>query len=276
MGLLTERDVEFVTRRWIGVHMGYLGDFSYRTHDEFYPDYCGIEHIRPNTMDGTTRQRFEKILLTESPAHQALILKGVLKRFPTAHDLARTSAHLERMKELIARCEGGTSVEPVTPTVGRAVVEQALLEAEHRLKAGAPLGAVDRVHTAFHGYLVGVAAVRGVALPKDAPTTKVFKLLRSSCPELRPVGPHGDQFEKILNSIASIVDAANPLRSHGTLAHPNEHLIEPAEAILYVNALKTLMHYLNAKLASVAPSSSQPPSSKPAQEESTADENIPF
>jgi len=55
MGLLSARDVEFVTRKWIGVSGGYLGDFSYRTHHEFYPDYCGIEDIDPYKLEGTTR-----------------------------------------------------------------------------------------------------------------------------------------------------------------------------------------------------------------------------
>ena len=61
VGLISPRDVEFVTRRWIGVTGGYLGDFSYRTHHEFYPDYCDIEDIEPYRIEGTTRQRFETI-----------------------------------------------------------------------------------------------------------------------------------------------------------------------------------------------------------------------
>lgn len=256
MGLISARDAEFVTRRWIGVHQGYLGDFSYRTHHEFYPDYCDIEDIDSYGVEGTTRYRFETILMRETPARQTRILRGVLKKFPDPHDKTREAEHRRRIQDLIARCEGGLPIEPVKPAAGRIVVELALREVEDRIRAGEPLAAVDRIHTAFAGFLEGIAAERKIEIGKDAPTTKVFKLLRQACPELRPLGQHGEQIEKVINSLASVMDALSPLRNHGTLAHANEHLIEPAEAMLYINAVKTLMHYLNSKLhaASIKPS----------------------
>jgi hypothetical protein len=31
-------------KRYIGVsNDGYLGDFTYRTHEEFYPEFCGLD-----------------------------------------------------------------------------------------------------------------------------------------------------------------------------------------------------------------------------------------
>ncbi len=116
MELLSPREVEFVARKWIGVSGGYLGDFSYRTHHEFYPDYCDIEDIDPYKIEGTTRVRFEHILKTEAPARQALILRGVLKKFPDPADKAREAEHRQRMQDLIARCEGGVPIGAVKPT----------------------------------------------------------------------------------------------------------------------------------------------------------------
>jgi len=272
MGLLTEREVEFVTRKWIGVSSGYLGDFSRRTHHEFYPDYCGIEDIEPYKIEGTTRMRFEKILFSETPARQALILRGVLKKFPEVADASRHAEHLARMEQFISRCEGGAPVDVVTPATSRVVVEQALREVEDRVKAGAPVAAVDRIHTAFHGFLLGLAHDRGIRTDPDPPTTKLFKALRTSCPELQVSGPHAEQLEKIFNSLAAIVDALNPLRNRGTLAHPNEHLIEAAEAMLFINAVKAIMHYVNMK---VQPSIATPkPPERGAPE--FDDEDIPF
>jgi hypothetical protein len=37
---LTNREIRLVVHDYIGVQSGYLGDFSYRTHRDFYPDYC--------------------------------------------------------------------------------------------------------------------------------------------------------------------------------------------------------------------------------------------
>ena len=274
-GLISAREAEFVTRRWIGVQSGYLGDFSYRTHREFYPDYCDIEDIEPHSILGTTRERFEIILMRETPARQARILRGVLKKYPDPHDKTREVDHRRRMQDLIARCEGGLPIEPVKPPAGRIVVEVALREVEDRIKAGEPLAAVDRVHTAFAGFLEGIAAERKVEIGKDAQTTKIFKLLRQACPELRPPGEHGDQLEKVMNALAVVVDALSPLRNHATLAHANEHLIEPAEAMLYINAVKTLMHYLNSRLLHAAVAVKPKPT--PVTDEANSfNDDIPF
>ena len=40
---LSKREIMIVVNRYIGVEGGYLGDFSYRTHAEFYPLYCELD-----------------------------------------------------------------------------------------------------------------------------------------------------------------------------------------------------------------------------------------
>jgi len=168
----------------------------------------------------------------------------------------------------------------VKPSIGRVVVEEALREVEDRLKAGTPLAAVDRIHTAFAGFLASVAADRRIDLGRDPSTTKVFKLLRGACPELGPRGRHADQLEKVLNSLGAVVDAVDPLRNHGTLAHANEHLLDAPEAALYINAVKTLMHYVNAKLYASQKAQQQSPDLMPAQQPRSTgvqwDDDIPF
>lgn len=49
MSGLRQRDVMVMVNRWIGVSGGYLGDFTYRTHAEFYPEYCGLAYD-PNEL----------------------------------------------------------------------------------------------------------------------------------------------------------------------------------------------------------------------------------
>ena len=56
---LTPQEVMKIVNRYIGVAGGYLGDFSYRTHAEFYPEYCDLD-IDPNNYAGTTRERFDR------------------------------------------------------------------------------------------------------------------------------------------------------------------------------------------------------------------------
>jgi hypothetical protein len=40
---LTRQEIARLVNRYIGVSGGYLGDFSYRTHAEFYPEYCDLD-----------------------------------------------------------------------------------------------------------------------------------------------------------------------------------------------------------------------------------------
>jgi hypothetical protein len=78
---MTNKEIMRVVNRYIGVSGGYLGDFSYRTHADFYPEYCDLE-IDPTRVDGTTRERFITILSSVEPRQQARILRGVTERFP--------------------------------------------------------------------------------------------------------------------------------------------------------------------------------------------------
>jgi hypothetical protein len=66
---------------YIGVADGYLGDFTYRTHREFYPPYCDLD-VNPDNHQGTTRQRFIEIVSSRPPHEQAKIIRGVLEKYP--------------------------------------------------------------------------------------------------------------------------------------------------------------------------------------------------
>ena len=111
---LTRQEVMKVVR-YIGVSGGYLSDFSYWTHAEFDPEYCDLD-IDPNTLEGTTRERFIEILSTQSPHDQAKILRGVIERF--GHDTEHPNRFGLRPKLAgwITRLEGASAVKLNTPS----------------------------------------------------------------------------------------------------------------------------------------------------------------
>jgi hypothetical protein len=45
-----------------------------------------------------------------------------------------------------------------------------------------------------------------------------------------------------------VLDAMNPLWNRASLAHPNPPLLAEPEAMLVINAARTILHYLDAKL----------------------------
>ena len=128
-------------------------------------------------------------------------------------------------------------------------VERSLADAERLIHARGAVSGVDRVHTAFHGYLRAVCAKLDTAVPDDAGITQLFKLVRDHHPALAAAGPRAEDVDRIARAMATILDALNPLRNRASLAHPNEAVLGEAEAMLVVNTIRTLLHYLNAKFS---------------------------
>jgi len=136
MVALTRSEIMKVVNRYIGVRGGYLGDFSYRTHEEFYLEYCDLEDIDPNNYEGTTRERFIEILSTSKPPIQAKILRGILERFQISDSNApttRTSSLKNEIIQMIARLEGTGRVEYPDSEITSEVVGRTITDSEKPL-----------------------------------------------------------------------------------------------------------------------------------------------
>ena len=245
---MTDAEITRVVNRYIGVSGGYLGDFSYRTHADFYPEYCDLM-IDPYDFEGTTRQRFIAILSSLPPRDQAKVLRGVIERFPPDQGPdTRQGAHAGLLK-LIERLESGPLIAGTTPQISSEVVLRALTDAENLIQTSGPTSAVDRVHTVLHGYLQAVCDGEGIVYKRDDSMAALFKKLRSGHPRLADLGPRGKDVEKVLNSCANILDAFLPVRNRASVAHPNQELLDEPEARLVINVGRSLLHYLDSKLS---------------------------
>lgn len=238
-----------IVNRYIGVRDGYLGDFTYRTHAEFYPEYCGLD-IDPATYPGTTRERFIEILGNQSPRDQAKILRGVIDRFD--HD-ADNKTRLELRPELeswIARLESAPAVELGRPEHTRDVVIRALADADELIRTNGATSAVDRIHTALHGHVLSLCEEAGIEANHETTTNRALKLLRQNHPGLAADGPRAGDITRILGAMATVLDL-NPIRNNASVAHPNEELLDDPEANLAINAARTVFAFLDAKLGGV-------------------------
>ena len=250
MAGLTSQEVMIIVNRWIGVSGGFLGDLTYRTHAEFYPMYCGIDYD-PYDIDGTTRERFIQILSNAPPRDQAKIVRGVLERFPLSQESAvktRTEELRNRLDSIAARIERDSAVLQPEPRVTSAVVERALTDAEALIGTADATSAIDRVHTALHGYMIALCEHAGLRYAENASLPKLFNILRESHPTLQDLGPRSQDVRTVLRAMASILDSLQPVRNRASLAHPNPRLLDDPEAMLVVNAARTLIHYLDARL----------------------------
>ena len=143
---------------------------------------------------------------------------------------------------------GPVAVPPPTLRTTSAVVEAALADAEHLIKTRGAVSGLDRVHTALHGYVRAVADESGIAIARDASLTQLFKALQDGHPAFDNLVCRAEDIKRIIRALATIVDAVNPLRNRASLAHPNEDLLPEAEAMLVINTVRTLLHYLDARV----------------------------
>lgn len=248
MSGLTSQEIEKLVFRYIGVNGGYLGDFSYGSHREFYI-VLDLD-IDPMKYEGTTRQRFTKILLDSDPSTQKTILEGILDRYPVGSGPLRNQTMADEVRTWIERlCRAAPIPTPVT-VISSETVSRALADAEQLLRSSGATSAVDRVHTALHGYLKAVCEDAGVLVGLDSTTSQLYRDLRTSHPAFRSSGPRAEDIERTLKSLAAVLDALTPLRNRASLAHPNTALLDEPEAMVVVNATRTLHRYIDDRLRS--------------------------
>ena len=146
--------------------------------------------------------------------------------------------------------QDGSYVPQITPKSisPRKSVETALKDAEALIHSSGPVSAVDRVHTALHGFLIALCDKHGVTYSSDPSVTEVYKLLRRDVPALRNMDAHGEGLNKIVKAMATILDALNAIRNRGSVAHPTKFLVSEVEAILAINAARTIFYYLDTRL----------------------------
>jgi hypothetical protein len=251
---LDRQQVMRLVNRYIGVNGGYLGDFSYRTHAEFYPEFCGIYDVEIDAYDGTTRQKFIEIVLSRTAHDQAKILRGVMAKFGENDTATPERIALRSELETWAlELERGPSVSTPSPTSTRDVVVRALADADMLLRTNGPISAVDRIHTALHGHLLSICDTAQIALPADPSIMVAMKQLRLHHPALVAAGARADDITQVLYAMSNVLDKLNTIRNNASVAHPNEILLSDAEARLAINAGKTVFAYVDEKIGLGSP-----------------------
>ncbi len=243
---LTNGEIIRITTKYIGVASGYLGDFSYSSHRDFYPEYCELD-IDPEVYEGTTRQRFIEVLKNSEARVQARILRGVLAKYPVLSSELRTVERADWMQSLIARLETTIDISLKVNSWTPATVQKAISDAEVLIGNNGFASAVDRMHTALHGYLISICDSVELVYDDQPSLTYLFRLVWNKHPAFQAKDSHAEQIVRILRSFTGAINALNELRNDRSFSHPNE-LLPDAEAALYINSIKTLFAYLDIKL----------------------------
>ena len=138
---------------------------------------------------------------------------------------------------------GGGVSAPVPEESISATVTRALHDAKSLIGTSDAVSAIDRAHTALHGFLLQLCSEGNIDLPNDATASKAFKSLRELHPALAAIGPRASEITRVLNSFAASIDAFSTLRNKASLAHVNQ-LLDVPEATAIVNAMYTVFRYI--------------------------------
>lgn len=216
---------------------------------------------RTGTEDEITgHHRLLRSLDWDDPDYGANVLWGIETIIELdnegLHEIFRTAKIRNWLKEhdesvyltFASESSAATRVASPSPQFSTSTVDRALSDAETLLRTSGATSAVDRVHTALHGYMKALCDNENIEYRPDSGITGLFKLLKKEHPELQPDGPRSQDITKIMNSLSSVVDALDPVRNRASVAHPNPVLLDAPEAELAVNAARTVIHYLNARI----------------------------
>jgi hypothetical protein len=78
--------------------------------------------------------------------------------------------------------------------------------------------------------------------------TGLFKKLRAEHPAFAADIPHVAHSDRILGGMAMALDVLGTIRNQGTMSHPNQTLLEKPEALLAINAGRTILHYIDLRI----------------------------
>lgn len=127
------------------------------------------------------------------------------------------------------------------------VVERALKDSLQLLNYSGPASAVDRIHTALHGYMKAVCIKHNITFEKQSSLTELFKAVRVNHPTFENINTGSEEVRRLVGALSAIIDALNTLRNQASVAHPNDCILGEPEAYLAINCARTLLHYIDSK-----------------------------
>jgi hypothetical protein len=179
---------------------------------------------------------------------QSKIIRGVLERFPIGEgpETRTPELKIQLKDEFVSLSQADFVANPNLATDSEMVLE-VLDDARSLIENRKVVSAVDRAHTAFLGYLRTLCDSESISYDAKDDLVKLVKALFATHPSL-VVAVKSTEVQNVVRNLVSISDSLNPIRNQGSRAHPNEFVLEEAEAVLVVNTVYSVLTYLDAKV----------------------------
>lgn len=111
--------------------------------------------------------------------------------------------------------------------------------------------AIDRAHTALHGYLKETCKKADLQINLSNPKIQDYwsKLKQEHPLFLIEHSQSHLPINQIVNAIAKMLENLNEIRNNRSFSHPNEEIINEPEAKFVINLFRSILQYVDQKVA---------------------------
>lgn len=125
-------------------------------------------------------------------------------------------------------------------------LRRAIGDANTLIAQGKYSSCIDRVHTALHGYLRIRLDELEIKYEESDMMPKLFNLLYKRWEEVGN-SDINNMMLKALRSASATIEALNEIRNRHSLAHPNEEIIDEAEAKFALGLMESICNYIETR-----------------------------
>lgn len=124
-----------------------------------------------------------------------------------------------------------------------ATIEKAFNDAEMFISQNNYSSAIDRVHTAYHGYLREKLTELEIEFSDDDSLTQLYSKLHNNYISERE-GKFSEVIKRTIRSASSVIDTFNEVRNNYSLSHPNSEILDNDDAKLLIKLVKAIFEYI--------------------------------
>ena len=124
------------------------------------------------------------------------------------------------------------------------IIQKAVDDAMVFIRDGRYDSAVDRVHTAFHGYLRQLLTDHQIVYGREDSLSALYNKLHDYYEKSIQPPDVAVRVKTIMRSGVGIINTVNELRNNNTIAHPNGLLIQVREAQLVIRLVNAIVDYI--------------------------------
>lgn len=123
-------------------------------------------------------------------------------------------------------------------------IQKAIEDANIFIREGKYDSAVDRIHTAFHGYLHQLLTDHSIDFTKDERLPALYSKIHDYYGNRIQPPEVAARIKTTVRSGIGMVNSINELRNNNTIAHPNGVLIQEREARLVIRLVNVITDYI--------------------------------